>query len=63
MELTSRPQQEHGFRLFPDKLARINVIWQAEQGLNRLYGWFDRLAKAIATGAANPVSLVLPAWA
>jgi glycine betaine/proline transport system permease protein len=62
VELTNRPQQEHSFRLFPDKWARVNLIWQAEQGLTKLYAWFDRLAKAIATGLAGLISPVLSAF-
>jgi glycine betaine/proline transport system permease protein len=61
VELVSRPQQEHGFRLFPDKLARFNLIWQAEQGLAKLFAGFDRLAKALATGLAGLISPLLQA--
>jgi glycine betaine/proline transport system permease protein len=61
IEMTSRPQQEHGFRLFPSKLARFDLIWKLEQGLAKLFAAFDRLAKAVANGVATVVSLLVRA--
>ena len=61
IEMTSRPQQEHGFRLFPAKLARFEVIWRLEQGLAKLFAAFDRLAKAVAAGVAAVISPIVRA--
>lgn len=55
-EFTNRPQQDHDFKLFPAKLARFDLIWSLEKGLDKLYAAFTSLAKAIATGLAAAIS-------
>ncbi|MBE7472789.1 MAG: choline ABC transporter permease [Anaerolineae bacterium] len=55
-EFASRPQQDHDFKLFPTKLARFDLIWSLEKGLDKLYAAFTSLTKAIATGLAAVIS-------
>ncbi|GAB4409295.1 MAG: hypothetical protein Fur0044_02870 [Anaerolineae bacterium] len=55
-EFASRPQQDHDFKLFPAKLARFDLIWSLEKGLDKLYAAFTSLTKAIATGLAAVIS-------
>jgi glycine betaine/proline transport system permease protein len=55
-EFTSKPHQDHDFKLFPAKLARFDLIWSLEKGLDKLYAAFTSLAKAIATGLAAVIS-------
>lgn len=55
-DFTSKPHQDHDFKLFPAKLARFDLIWSLEKGLDKLYAAFSRLAKAVATALAVPLS-------
>jgi len=55
-EFVNRPQQGHDFKLFPAKLARFDLIWSLEKGLDKLYAAFTSLAKAVATGLAALIS-------
>ncbi|NJN96195.1 MAG: hypothetical protein HC875_19835 [Anaerolineales bacterium] len=60
-EFTSKPHQDHDFKLFPAKLARFDFIWSLEKGLDKLFAAFTSLSKAIATGLAAVISPLMRA--